>query len=141
MPKDLKASLWRDKYVYSRNYKDLDNGGSLYIDADGRTECYTDNDSWEPRDAVKGDVAHMVFYMATRYEGDNGEPDLELVDSVNTYDLNEPGKGFMGKLSTLLEWDKLDPVDSFEIHRNNVIYTYQLNRNPFILLTIQNLLI
>ena len=22
----------------------------------------------------------MVFYMATRYEGTNGEPDLELID-------------------------------------------------------------
>ena len=116
----------------ARNNKDFDNGGSLYIDGDGPTECYTDADSWEPRDAVKGDVARMLFYMAVRYEGDNGEPDLELVDAVNTFDLNEPGKGYMGKLSTLLEWNKEDPVDSFEIHRNNVIYSFQHNRNPFI---------
>jgi len=61
-----------------------------------------------------------------------GEPDLELVDAVNTYDLNEAGKGFHGKLSALLEWHKSDPVDSFEIHRNNVVYSYQNNRNPFI---------
>ena len=57
---------------------------------------------------------------------------MELVDEVNTYDLNTTGKGYHGKLSTLLEWHKQDPVDSFEINRNNVIYTYQLNRNPFI---------
>lgn len=116
----------------ARNNKDFDNGGSLYIDGDGATECYSDADSWEPRDAVKGDVARMLFYMATRYEGENGEPDLELVDAVNTYDLNEAWKGYHGKLSALLEWHKSDPVDSFEIHRNNVIYTFQQNRNPFI---------
>jgi hypothetical protein len=116
----------------ARGNKEFDNGGSLYTDGDGPTECRSDADSWEPRDAVKGDVARILFYMAVRYEGDNGEPDLELVDQVNTYYLNEDRKGYHGKLSTLLEWHKTDPVDSFEINRNNVIYTYQQNRNPFI---------
>lgn len=116
----------------ARNNKDFDNGGTLYVDGNGVTECRTDADSWEARDAVKGDVARMLFYMAVRYEGDNGELDLELVDAVSSYDLNEPGKGYHGKLSTLLEWNKFDPVDSFEIQRNNVIYNYQKNRNPFI---------
>ena len=31
---------------------------------DGITECINDNDSWEARDKVKGDVARMLFYMA-----------------------------------------------------------------------------
>jgi len=62
----------------ARNNKDFDNGGSIYVDDDGVTQCRTDADSWEPRDAVKGDVARMLFYMATRYEGTNGEPDLEI---------------------------------------------------------------
>ena len=31
-----------------------------------------------------------------------------------------------------MEWHKEDPVDSFEINRNNIIYNYQENRNPFI---------
>jgi len=116
----------------ARNNKDFDNGGSLYIDKSGPTECKTDVDSWEPRDAVKGDVARMLFYMDTRYEGENGEPELELVDAVNTFDMNTPGKGNHGKLSTLLQWHKIDPVDSFEINRNNVVYKYQKNRNPFV---------
>ena len=38
----------------------------------------------------------------------------------------------MSKLSTLLEWNKLNPVDEFEIQRNNRIYEYQGNRNPYI---------
>lgn len=116
----------------ARGNKDFDWGGELYIDGDGPTENRSDTDSWEPRDAVKGDVARILFYMAVRYEGNNGEPDLELVDQVNTYSLNEDGKGYHGKLSTLLEWHKTDPVDSFEINRNNVIYSFQQNRNPFI---------
>lgn len=116
----------------ARGNEDFDNGGELYIDGDGATECYSDADSWQPRDAVKGDVARILFYMAVRYEGENGEPDLELVDQVNTFDLNETGKGYMGKLSTLIEWNAQDPVDSFEINRNNVVYSFQGNRNPFI---------
>lgn len=116
----------------ARSNKDFDNGGSHYFVGGSPTGCRTDADSWEPRDAVKGDVARMLFYMATRYEGTDGEPDLELVDQVDTYDLNAPGKGYHGKLSSLLEWHKIDPVDSFEINRNNVIYSYQKNRNPYI---------
>jgi endonuclease I len=36
-------------------------------------------------------------------------------------------------MSTLKDWHEEDPVDDFERHRNEVIYTdYQSNRNPFI---------
>jgi endonuclease I len=31
-----------------------------------------------------------------------------------------------------LEWNEFDPVDDFERHRNEVLYSYQGNRNPFI---------
>ena len=108
----------------SRNDKDFDNGGTPNTYA---PECYSTSTTWEPRDAVKGDVARMMFYMATRYEGDvAGEPDLELVDHITTY----PNPEF-GVLSTLIEWNAQDPVDDFERNRNEVIYSYQGNRNPF----------
>ncbi len=90
--------------------------------------CFFDGDSWEPRDEVKGDVARMIFYMATRYEGENGELDLVVVDEVNTYPNPEHGK-----LSALLEWNILDPPSEFEETRNDRIYeNWQGNRNPFI---------
>ena len=38
----------------------------------------------------------------------------------------------MGKLSTLLKWHLEDPVDDFERNRNEVIFSYQGNRNPYI---------
>jgi endonuclease I len=38
--------------------------------------------SFEPRDAVKGDVARMMFYMVVRYEGLDSYPDLELTEAM-----------------------------------------------------------
>lgn len=108
----------------TRGNLDFDNGGSPVNNCPG---CNVDGDSFEPRDGAKGDVARMIFYMAVRYEGGLGEPDLEVVDQVNTYPNPEHGK-----LSSLLDWHILDPVDDFEMNRNEVVYGYQQNRNPFI---------
>jgi endonuclease I len=86
--------------------------------------------SFEPRDAVKGDVARMLFYMAVRYEGFAGDPDLELTENIMS---NTDKKPVHGVLSTLLEWHRNDPVDAWEENRNNIIYnSFQKNRNPFI---------
>lgn len=70
--------------------------------------------TYEPPDKVKGDVARMVFYMDARYD----ELDIE--------------HGAVGELGLLLEWHLEDPVDDFERHRNEVLYSHQGNRNPFI---------
>ena len=69
----------------------------------------------------KGDVARGVFYLALRYNG------LEI---VNGYPNGLIGR--LGDLQTLLEWHRNDPPDDFEMNRNNVIYEWQYNRNPFI---------
>lgn len=104
-----------------------------YIDADGPTGSYlsTSENLWKPRDAVKGDVARMIFYMAVRYEGENGELDMELIDSIPADDnLSLP---LMSKLNDLLLWHEQDPVSEWERNRNDIIYyNYQQNRNPFI---------
>ncbi len=115
----------------AKSSRDFDFGTIQYIDGSGATECYySGTDIWAPWDQVRGDVARMIFYMATRYEGDGGEPDLEIVDYVNSAPSNEP---YYGKLSTLLVWHNADPVDDWERNRNDVIYySYQGNRNPFI---------
>ncbi len=121
-PADPKANT-------AKNNKWFANGGTEYADTSG---CYTDQDkwTWEPRDIVKGDVARMIFYMATRYNGENGEPDLELVDTLPPKDTQDP---VYAKLSALLAWNAQDPVSNWERNRNNIIYTkYQHNRNPFI---------
>ncbi len=112
-------------YDYCKNCEDvLFNGVATgsYIDKYEYT--------FEPRDAVKGDVARIIFYMAVRYEGNDGELDMELIETIpDIYDKNP----IFGRLSTLLEWNRIDPVDDWERNRNDIIYTnYQLNRNPFI---------
>ena len=76
---------------------------------------------------MKGDIARILFYMDVRYEGGYNEPDLTLVEFSDTYPNPE-----IGNLETLLEWHLLDPVDSFELNRNKVIFSWQGNRNPFI---------
>ena len=117
----------------SRSNLDFDDGGSAHIEA---TDCNYDSDSWEPRDAVKGDVARMMFYMVVRYDpgyhSDNSNYDLELVDYAGVDIGDPPGEPLFGKLSTLLTWHSDDPVDSFESNRNEIVYSFQGNRNPFI---------
>ncbi|AXK33310.1 ribonuclease [Streptomyces armeniacus] len=107
-----------------RGNKDFDAGGE---EVDGAPGNFTDDDSYEPRDEVKGDVARMIFYMAVRYDGES-HPDLELNDEVDNG--SEP---FMGRSSVLMQWHEADPPDDFEKNRNEVIYDqFQHNRNPFV---------
>ncbi len=107
-----------------RDDLDFDDGGSLVEDT---SDCYSDSDSWEPPDEVKGDIARMVFYMVVRYEGSDSYIDLELVDYTGT------SGAYLGKLSTLKEWHANDPVSNSEVIRNEKVYTdWQHNRNPFI---------
>ncbi len=117
--KPCDASVNNDK-----GNKDFDEGGIAHLEAIG---CYYTTYTWEPRDSEKGDIARIIFYMAVRYEGDQGETDLEVVDEINTSPAPEHGR-----LSTLLEWNLQDPPDPFEMSRNEVIYAWQKNRNPFI---------
>ncbi|GAA2795871.1 endonuclease I family protein [Saccharopolyspora taberi] len=109
----------------TRGSKDFDNGGTEVGEAPGN---FTDDDSYEPRDEVKGDVARMIFYMAVRWEGEGGFADLELNDNVDN-----GSAPFMGRLSVLRQWHEQDPVSESEQRRNQVIFDqFQHNRNPFI---------
>ncbi len=69
-----------------------------------------------------GDVARALFYMACRYNG------LEVVNG----NLPDSTAGQIGDLATLLTWNVSDPADDFEMQHNNVIYNWQMNRNPFV---------
>lgn len=108
----------------TRGNKDFDEGGSAVSGCSG---CLSDGDSFEPRDAVKGDVARMVMYMAVRYEGGDGFADLEANDRVNG------STPYVGRISVLLDWHAQDPPSTAERRRNDLIFSdYQGNRNPFI---------
>lgn len=70
----------------------------------------------------RGDVARAVFYMAVRYNG------LNVVNG----NVSETPTGYIGDLTTLLNWNVADKADDFETNHNNVIYNWQKNRNPFV---------
>jgi endonuclease I len=92
--------------------------------------------------ARKGDVARAVLYMDIRYEGgmhgitNRPEPDLIVVDNPGLIQTTPAGAfavvGYMGLRSTLLQWHASDPPDANEQLRNDVVFSYQGNRNPFI---------
>lgn len=85
-------------------------------------------DAYYPGDNYKGDVARIIFYMATRYHDILTLTDSNI-DDGNAY---EKSGAKMGLLSVLIQWHEEDPVSLFEINRNNIIYSYQGNRNPYI---------
>lgn len=70
----------------------------------------------------RGDTARILFYMYVRYY-----PDLDLITGYSATDDHS-----LGDLTYLLDWNTEDPVDEFEVQRNNRIFEYQGNRNPFI---------
>ncbi|HBD25918.1 endonuclease [Flavobacterium sp.] len=75
-----------------------------------------------------GDVARSLFYMAVRFDGlnvVNGDPS-EYLPSTSI------SSGNIGDLATLLTWNTTDARDDYEMNRNNYVYTWQMNRNPFI---------
>lgn len=87
---------------------------------------------FEPIDAFKGDFARAYFYMATRYQNEiaswegNSNNANAVLNGTNTQ-VFEPWM-----LKMLKRWHKNDPVDKKEIDRNEAVYQFQNNRNPFI---------
>jgi endonuclease I len=78
---------------------------------------------FEPIDEYKGDFARSYFYMLTCYKDkiSNWNSDMLSGSNFSTWARN-----------LLLDWHHDDPVSQKEIDRNNEVYGYQDNRNPFI---------
>jgi endonuclease I len=125
---------------------DLTNGagggsGSYPGNSDWTSGSFTTG-TWEVWSGRRGDIARAMFYLDVRYEGGTHggtgypEPDLILTDNESLIDASNTGNNepvaYMGMLSVLLEWNAQDPVDAFEMHRNDVVFSFQGNRNPFV---------
>ena len=74
---------------------------------------YYTSKCFEPMDNVKGDIARILLYCYVRWDEQN------LTDVIQSVDL-------------LLEWCRQDPVDAYEMGRNDVVEEVQGNRNVFI---------
>ena len=79
---------------------------------------------FEVIDAYKGDVARSAMYMSCRYYTEDAAwiatPATNKADMLPWYS------------NMFYDWSVQDTVSKKEIDRNNAIYTFQHNRNPFI---------
>ena len=79
---------------------------------------------FEPIDEYKGDIARSYFYMSVRYYSEDS--DWGSSGMTNKAEIKD------WAMTMLLRWSDEDPVSDKEIARNNAVYGYQNNRNPFI---------
>lgn len=81
---------------------------------------------FEPDDQYKGDFARSYFYMAAAYNS--------YIDDWSSAQL--AGNSYPcfsdWSVNLLMKWHREDPVSEKEINRNEVVYRWQGNRNPFI---------
>ncbi|AWX69365.1 endonuclease [[Mycoplasma] anseris] len=82
----------------------------------------------EPIDAFKGDVARAILYFSFTYKDQN----LRNNQSAKRFYIDDTNKINPAFLKTLLKWHHDDPIDQFDIDRNNAIAKHQTVRNPFI---------
>ncbi len=139
-------------YGFVNKNSSYSDAGSTYSNLSGNLKGYSasmgSGSVFEPQDSDKGDIARIIFYMAARYNYFSGSdsdgidannPNLEVVDrtsdtnGTSKYDSSTTTAGQMGVLRDLLAWNRLDPPDEWEIHRNNLMFkNYSHNRNPFV---------
>ncbi len=133
MKSDAHFVVPTDGYVNNRrsNYAFGEVGNATWTSTNGsklghNTTAGYSGTVFEPIDEFKGDIARMLFYFATRYE--------DRVSSWNHTMLNGTSHQVFSNwfLQILLQWHYNDPVSQREIDRNNAVYNYQGNRNPYI---------
>ena len=91
------------------------NGSSLVGEMTGGSYA---GSYFEPLDNAKGDVARICLYVYARYGGEMSKCN----DIKNVFE----------SVDVLLEWCARDPVDEWEMRRNDVVEEIQGNRNVFI---------
>lgn len=96
---------------------------------------YTGNGSKglvEVNDNVKGDVARIFLYVYVRWEERNlfeNDPNPKTASGDTG---GNDGRKVIYDLETLLQWCEMDPVDTWEMSRNDACEDVQGNRNIFI---------
>ena len=95
----------------------IDIFGIVTISGYGQVDYgYSNSNFFEPLDEVKGDIARIIFYLLVRYSDADSKPVTRVSQSMEM----------------LLRWHEQDPVDDFELNRNEQSFKIQGNRNPFI---------
>ncbi len=88
----------------------------------------------EIKDDVKGDVARILLYVYVTYGKATGENLNLFTKTAASGSGNNANTGdkIIYDLDTLLEWCEIDPVDTWEMSRNDCCAAVQGNRNVFI---------
>ncbi|MBI3232781.1 MAG: endonuclease [Bacteroidetes bacterium] len=101
---------------------------SSYLNAKIGTNA-NGNTVYEPQNSHKGNTARALLYMAVRYNGVSGNDwTFNYLNKTTLVALGEDSQS----VATLLAWHAADPVDSYEVARNDYVYSIQGNRNPFV---------
>lgn len=139
IPADARLNQLRSNFPYARN-----NGAANDCNSPNTTPCTATNGSklgksttpgytntvYEPIDEFKGDVARYLLYFVTRYERSLNNFDFML--STSPLDGNKERGYESWYINMLKEWNTLDPVSQRERDRNEIVYSIQKIRNPFI---------
>ena len=88
----------------------------------------------EVRDNIKGDVARILLYVYCRWQQPNLYSDVasKNLPALDSDDSSNSGDRIIEDRATLLRWCQQDPVDEWEMQRNDQIENIQGNRNVFI---------
>ncbi|EIZ0687957.1 endonuclease [Vibrio parahaemolyticus] len=129
-----------DGYVNAKrsNWPFGEVGTSTYVSSNGSklgqasTALGYSGTVFEPIDEFKGDFARAYFYMATRYENVIGNWENNTSNSDAVLDGTSTNVFEPWMLNMLKRWHKNDPVSAKEIRRNDLVFEFQGNRNPFI---------
>lgn len=82
---------------------------------------------FEPNEEYIGDFARTYFYVVTCYQNLTWVGKYMYMLEQNTYPTLKPWA-----IDLLLRWHRADPVSEKETNRNEAVYGFQNNRNPFI---------
>ncbi len=104
------------------------------IDGQVVIEVLTGQEKIEVRDNVKGDIARILLYIYCRWGQPNlyTDVDRQYLPPLDSDDTTNNGTRAIEDLDTLLRWCELDPVDDWEMGRNDQSENVQGNRNVFI---------
>lgn len=139
-------ALWNREHVYPRSlgtpnlgfdlagadlhnlracdaFRNSSRGNKRFGDAQNTPASYSlSPNSYYPGEEWRGDIARIIMYMYLRYPTQCLPTAVGDGAATHSYDMP----------NVFLKWNAEDPVSIHEMTRNNVIYSYQGNRNPFI---------
>lgn len=129
-PSEAAANQAKSNYVLGEvdmSYKVTFDNGVVKVGYPLRGQGGGQTTVFEPDEEYKGDFARTYFYMATCYQDYTWTSRGTAMLQQNLYPTLQPWAYEM-----LLRWSREDEVSQKEIDRNDAVYRFQNNRNPFI---------